>query len=295
MVGARMASPDKPVTIDIGASAKVSLDIKTEIPKESSGRLLDALTELIRPFSERRGLIADRLRLEREEVLYEIASRARRRIELENAVIKPIPSKLLIPLLEAASLEDVSDQKLIDMWSNLLATALTQKVEMLAQYVTILSSLTGSQARIFDAIVAASLPGETHLTTGHFIDQFYYLNQTGLPGTLQKLEKIASAEEFADKLFEEVDVVGVAVDTINVWDSEDSRNDISIADHGTGLYSDSSFLEFENLCRLGLLEHVEIKNMSLGKYSFDVFYYITTPVGIDLYACCNPQKLNRKM
>lgn len=291
-----MSKTDSQVNLEFGASAKVAVDIKTEIPSESSGRLLDAITDLIRPFSERRGLQADRLRLEREEVLFEIALRARRRIELEQSAIRPIPNKLLVPLLEKASLEDISDKKLIEMWSNLLATALTQKVEMLNQYVTILSGLTGEQARIFESIISASLPttGE-RLKTGNFIDQYYYLNQTGLPSTVRQLENIRDAKSFATKLFQEIDTLGVAVDTINVFDNKNPKNDISLADHDRGLYSDKLFLEFENLCRLGLLEHVEIKSMSLGRFSFDVFYYLVTPVGIDLYACCNPNTLIREM
>jgi hypothetical protein len=43
---------DPEVTIDIGLGAKASLEAKvsTEIPAQSSGRLLDALTDIIRPF-----------------------------------------------------------------------------------------------------------------------------------------------------------------------------------------------------------------------------------------------------
>lgn len=61
-----MSKTNSQVNLEFDASAKVAVDIKTEIPSESSGRLLDAITDLIRPFSERRGLEADRLRLERE-------------------------------------------------------------------------------------------------------------------------------------------------------------------------------------------------------------------------------------
>ena len=56
-----MSNTDSPVKIDFGASVKVGIDIKTKVPSESSGRLLDALTDLIRPFSVRRGLQAGRI------------------------------------------------------------------------------------------------------------------------------------------------------------------------------------------------------------------------------------------
>ena len=59
-------SNDPKVAVDIGLSAKASLEAKvsTEIPAQSSGRLLDAITDIFRPYSERRGLKADQIRLQ---------------------------------------------------------------------------------------------------------------------------------------------------------------------------------------------------------------------------------------
>ena len=93
------------------------VNIKTEIPKESSGRLIDALTGIIRPFSERRGLKADQIRLQREEVLIEIAKRPKWRAELEGLSIQPVPNKVLVPLLENASNEQ-SDSPFLDWWTD---------------------------------------------------------------------------------------------------------------------------------------------------------------------------------
>ena len=81
------------MTVDIGLGAKASLEVSTEIPAQSSGRLLDALTDIIRPFSERRGLKADQIRLQREGVGIEIARLAHRRLEIENQPINPLPNK----------------------------------------------------------------------------------------------------------------------------------------------------------------------------------------------------------
>lgn len=70
-----------PVKVDVGFGAKASVEAKisTEIPRESSGRLVDTLTDIIRPFSERRGLKADQIRLQREQVAIEIARFARKK------------------------------------------------------------------------------------------------------------------------------------------------------------------------------------------------------------------------
>ena len=53
--------------------AKATLEIKAEVPKESAGRMVDALTDLVRPWSEARGLRADMIRLHREDVALQIA------------------------------------------------------------------------------------------------------------------------------------------------------------------------------------------------------------------------------
>jgi len=127
-----------PVTVDIGASAK--LEVKTEIPPESSGRLLDALTDIIRPFSESRGLRADQIRLQREDVLIQIAEKAKKRLALESLEPSAVPNKFLIPFLEKASYEDV-DSEMVDMWSALLASASTEYDETYTSYISILSEL----------------------------------------------------------------------------------------------------------------------------------------------------------
>jgi len=113
-----------PVKIDLGA--KLQIEVKAEVPTASTGRLVDALTDLIRPWSEWRGLKADLIRMHREDVALEIAIRAAKRINLENQKPRPIPLKVLIPLLEKGSQEDPTDNFMIEMWANLLASSATE-------------------------------------------------------------------------------------------------------------------------------------------------------------------------
>jgi hypothetical protein len=79
------------------AISPVRLSVKTTIPSKSPGRLLDALTDIIRPFTEQRGLKADTLHLQREEMAYHVAVLAAKRIQLENRPITPVPLKALVP------------------------------------------------------------------------------------------------------------------------------------------------------------------------------------------------------
>src|SRR5689334_4355486 len=100
------------------------LQVRAEIPKESMGRLVDAVTDIIRPFSERRGLRADQIRLQREDVLIQVATKARKRLEIEGKIPNPVPNKFLIPFMEKCSLEEL-DNELVERWASLLATAST--------------------------------------------------------------------------------------------------------------------------------------------------------------------------
>ena len=112
-------------------AASVNVDIKTEVPSTSSGRTLDAITDLLRPISESFGYVGDKIQLRRQTTLLEIARRTKERIETIERPAHAIPQKFFLPLLEKASLEDVNDDTLVDMWANLIATASTENVQML--------------------------------------------------------------------------------------------------------------------------------------------------------------------
>jgi hypothetical protein len=140
---------DPKVTLDIGLGAKASLEarVSTEIPAQSTGRLLDTLTDIIRPFSERRGLKADLIKLQREEVAIEIARRGHRRLEVENQPINPLPNKFLVPFLEKASLEEL-ESVMIERWADLLASSSANPPSAHPRFVQILSELRGTEAQL---------------------------------------------------------------------------------------------------------------------------------------------------
>lgn len=146
-------SNDPKVAVDIGLSAKASLEAKvsTEIPAQSSGRLLDAITDIFRPYSERRGLKADQIRLQREDVLIEIAQKAQRRLQIENQQPSPLPNKFLVPFLEKASLEEL-DSVLIDRWADLLASCSIDPQSAHPRFVQVLSELSGRDAQLLKEI-----------------------------------------------------------------------------------------------------------------------------------------------
>lgn len=274
---------------DLGAFAKI--EIKTEVPAQSSGRAVDALTDLIRPLSESLGLFGDKIQLRRQETLLEIAKRIKQRAALTDKPINSIPPKFFIPLLEKASLENIEDDTLIEMWTSLLFTASTENVQMLGQYINILSNIIPRQVQILDLMMGIS--ENEQRDSGHLIDNYYYLNQTGFPGTLAGYSHIKDAAEFCQAVTDALSLEGVTIETINVYyRKKRAGSDFSVS-YPDGHFSDDDFLDFENLVRLGLIDRTEIKRHAVGAFDIDVHYYIVNPVGIDLFACCNPNKLTR--
>ncbi|MGH6889849.1 MAG: hypothetical protein ACREHF_11760 [Rhizomicrobium sp.] len=160
-------SEKSPVSIDVGFGVKASMEVSAEIPREDTGRLVAALTDIIRPFTEARGIKADRIRLQRENVLIEIAKKARHRAALENLPVNPVPTKLLVPFLEKASAE-VGDNAMQDRWAALLLSASKAYQAKHLTFIDILSRLSADELRILET-TCFSYKGfpETAYPNGH--------------------------------------------------------------------------------------------------------------------------------
>ncbi|WP_216333061.1 Abi-alpha family protein [Rhizobium sp. X9] len=141
-----------PVKFDVGVSAKAELSaqIKTEIPAEASGHFVEMVTDIFRPFSEARGLKADQIRLQREDVLFEIAQRANKRLELLKPKV-PLELKFLVPFLEKASYESTKSS-LVDWWAGLLAGAMSDKDAQHPLYIDFLSKMTPAEADLLNRL-----------------------------------------------------------------------------------------------------------------------------------------------
>ncbi|WP_114388871.1 hypothetical protein [Notoacmeibacter marinus] len=138
------------INVDLGLSARA--EIKGEVPSTSMGRLVDALTDAIRPFTEARGLRADQVRLQREDVLIKIAERARSRMAKESERVSPIPLRVLQPILEKASLTDPDDEPLVETWANILRSASKNERANYIIFADILSKVDVSHLELLKCI-----------------------------------------------------------------------------------------------------------------------------------------------
>lgn len=269
-------------SFSVKVGAEFRAELKGEIPRESVGRAVDAILDTVSPITRSLGLLGDRIQMEREAVLLEVARRAKARLAVQNETEPHLPPKFLVTLLEHASRESIDDDRIIDMWANLLSTAASQRVEMIAQYVTMLSNCTGTQVSLLDRMIAM----EEKFAVDRHLDVYDLCGLSGIEQTLSGLVQNVDNVGFAEAIAAELNRPGVCVDCINV--SSDSDDDMQSVTAPDGLYKDRDFFEFENLCRLGFLEHVHIKLRKIGSFLVDVSCYVMTPVGADLYACCNP-------
>jgi len=198
-----MADMEKPkgiISVDVGLAAKAEL--KAEVPSSSMGRLVDAFTDAIRPFTEARGLRADQIRLQREDVLIQIAHKARARIEIEGGEVNPIPPRILIPLLEKASLTDASEDVLVEGWANLLISASRGASANQAIYIDILSKLDPAHLRFLQFLAQ---PDKENQRPDEFLDIPYDIDDFFddiAPKIVSKIRKEESEDELIEKLRE---------------------------------------------------------------------------------------------
>jgi Abortive infection alpha len=279
-----------PVSVEIGA--KATLEIKTEIPKESTGRLVDALTDIIRPFSEARGLKADLLRLQREEVAIEIARKAREKLAIEGTTPQPVSNKILVPLMEKGSCEDVTDSSMIDKWANLLASA-SLNLPVQPRFVGILGELAGSQAECLEYI-AFNNSEKWEFPAREFANSFLeFAEHNFVPEFQNNVRDVIKRQKNPNKNLDEIvdgfAHPGVFLELLVIADSDEGiwLEYDSVAETGTRRESDLSVLE-----SLGLIRRVvssfeaEIKVKKKSNVEVSVFYYHLTQLGFEFCEVC---------
>jgi hypothetical protein len=275
-----------PINVEIGVGAKA--EIKAEVPASSAGRFLDTLTDLIRPFSEKRGLRADQIRLQREDVLIEIARKAMARLAIENAEPKPLPNKFLVPFLEAASLEDLRDVNLTEMWANLLANASTNSESTNPAFINILKEITSEEALLFEYIFTHyESKGKENRSHWHFEDADGSLRPSYLFLFIQRQLLKMEPETWAIKILKHFDCPGVHVRALSVLHGEHRRYPLEEVDtfyDRNRPVKEFSELSFDLLVRVGLLSKIDIEELWVNtSYAVELTAYAATTVGIEFF------------
>jgi hypothetical protein len=284
------------VELDVGLSARASLEAKisTEIPSQSSGRLVDAITDVFRPFTERRGLKADLIRLQREEVLIEIAKKAYRRLEIENVVPSPIPTKFLVPFLEKASLED-GDSYLIDRWADLLVSCSITPEAARPRFVQILSELGAAEAQLLRNIALYKSDNVRDLKNQ--LDRYTF---SGLPDNYRRTfasmklvndDPELRCKELACKMMCLIAGPGSSVMDIAVIVQRDDSSlipfDMSYSQQPASVRQDNNKFYIELLCSLHLLNQYNVEVTRSDFWRIDILYVMLTPLGLEFLQSCD--------
>jgi len=267
----------------------VKLSITAKIPTKSSGRLLDALTDVIRPFTERMGLKADLIRLQREEVALKVAMLAADRIKHEKKPIIPVPTKTMIRLLESASLEDPSDDTMIKLWANLLASSAINAGNNVPRYISILSDINGQQARLIQDIFTKRGKIKARLDAELLLDDLWTMDQAGVMLRLKQEAKRVTPAIIRKIAKDHLDVPGVATGDIIVYQGREQW------DSNKGLFPvDNHQTDFDILESLNLVQNRTFKDVPFGAYELSVHFYCVSHLCVDMFAACNPQIMSRR-
>jgi hypothetical protein len=289
-------------------SAKASYQrkhtIQEVVPADVTRAKAGAWLDLISPITEWAGLKGDQLRnkralfrIQQEETLLRIAESIRHKLK-DQEVISPVPPKILVPALESASLENPSDDLMVDIWANLLANAASGEV-VEPRYVGILKELSGRQAILLRQLATYNA-GRFEFPYEPFSSSEYTLDFNDLVDDfLDKFPRDTTIElfELDGFLDEKLNIPASVVDLAYVDYLSGTREALDVS--GTALNSIMDDRQSLYIClTLGLIarESDSIPGIFKGLQLHEpgvlrLSYFRLTLLGSTLIELCDPQAL----
>lgn len=290
-------SPSVGATADarLEASYNVKKTINQNIPEDVTRARNSAWLDLISPLTEWAGLKGDELRarrdtlrLQREETLNEIVAKALKKIDIVST--QPIPTKFTVNFLEKSSLEEAGSS-LIDLWSELLVSASEKYKPYHTHFVSIIGSISPSQADIFKSIV--------RVKTGHNLEtaidniQLWYSSVRISELVYREMyEKMSLTREDFDEhqigkilsdIFSQpcVDPVYISFD----MPRDRRQKDTFELPVNYQIYSDEREVDYSILEAVGLIRRAEVQ-FSVADIDFGFTYYYVTSLGGHFATSC---------
>jgi hypothetical protein len=288
------------LSADIGIGLKAEIQVKAEIPKEVTGDLVAALTDIIRPFTEARGLKADQIRLQREDVLLEITKKARIRADIEKIELHPVPTKLLVPFLEKASLEDF-DKEMQDYWASLLLSSSKEYQAMHLTFVDMLSRMSSNELKLLEEVYFShdKLPKFIY-PTSHFNENHYTIRhkaeilsiEVEISESTMQWESSAKVayDEFVNSvmlIYGRIMHAGVTCFVKKTTGEGDSDLEAVAVFFYNERYDDTSELSSIQILERERLLDTEVYTVPI--WNTEIQYFNLTPLGIDFVLHCSPR------
>lgn len=186
-----------------------------------------------------------------------------------------MPTKILVPLLEKAALEDSFDRTMIDLWTNLLASACGEN-SVPPRFVSIVGELNSRQANLFIEVVTKGLD----VSEDDVTQPIYTMGERELAGRLVALfrRKKLSVGDIYDEFMD--DIEGPCVALSDFW-----VNDYLIGSDTK--YVDDKFQEdLQIIASLGLFREIRVNDRGrVGRNDYDVTirYFLLTLMGLEFF------------
>jgi Abortive infection alpha len=287
------ASADAKIEAIAKASYERKRTITEVIPPDVTRAKAGAWLDLISPFTEWAGLRGDELRsrrellrLQREDVLVEIATRARSKLGSAQTG-RPIPNKFLVPFLEQASLED-PDSSLVDIWAGLLVSASEKFESHHTHFVSIIGQLSAKQGEIFRKLIGTDNKNSLEIANDNIR---MWLVQNRIRSHVQRLlydhvtkeRDELTAQDLNDALRESLNhlcIVPVYVSLEDLIKKESYEIETEWSS-----YKDSDEVDYSILDAVGLIRRVDAY-FGIGEWEFELIYYHLTELGYHFAMSC---------
>lgn len=127
------------------------------LPEPIGQAALAFFQKLLGPVGEAAEFLSDKIRFYRWKSSLRVLQRAREIAQKNDLDVKEVPLKFLIPFMERSSLEDESDDELIERWATLLAQATKDPNSIRPIFVDILSRLSAESVKALEKIVSTRM------------------------------------------------------------------------------------------------------------------------------------------
>jgi hypothetical protein len=136
--------------------------VKASTEGAAEGAVRAALEPFVAPVKESGLLVTDLVRFQRWKVQLAILRWAKAHLDDLGIPLKAVPLKVLIPLLEGASLEDEEDEDMISRWTALLENAAAGEAgaPVSPAFPKILSELAPAEAALLDHLASTDYGAE---------------------------------------------------------------------------------------------------------------------------------------
>jgi hypothetical protein len=275
-------------TAKLEAVAKASYERKRTtsevIPPDVTRAKASAWLDLVSPLTEWAGLKGDKLRyqrelirVQREDVLTEIALRARKKIG--GAAIKSIPNKFIMPFLEKASWEQ-PESELINTWANLLASAATAFDPHMVRFISVLAEMGPDEVRFIHRL-CRECRSRKPLT---FIEDvpLYFFSPNLLRSISEDIQPSLDHEANIKRVIAEHELPGGLILFLCIHDEEDGGAEVrhELADRKWG--KSISLLQ-----SLGIVENHPYISGERGQYQWYGEAVSLTAFGVEFVIACD--------